>query len=392
MFDRLPAPKPDPILAVMQMYRDDPRDAKVDLGVGVYKDDTGNTPVMRAVKAAERVLVETQTTKSYTSLIGDPEFHSVMIDLVLADTVPVDRIAAAASTGGTGAVRLAMELVHAANPDATIWISNPTWPSHNALAARVGLSHETYRYYDADAGGIDRKGMWDDLEQAKAGDVLLLHACCHNPTGADLNPDDWAEMTRFCKERNLVPFIDTAYQGFGDGLDEDAAGLRFMASELPRLIITASAAKNFGLYRERAGIALIIGPGDEKAKVQGTMGAINRATMSFPPDHGARIVSTILSDPDMRADWKAELAEMRDRVNGLRRALAEALRAECGSDRFGFLADQRGMFSVLGATDEQVSRLQQEFGVYAVTGGRVNMAGLTMESIPRVAKAIAKVL
>lgn len=392
MFDKLPVPKGDPILAVMQMYRDDPRDTKVDLGVGVYKDDTGNTPVMRAVKAAERQLVETQTTKTYTALTGDPEFHRVMIDLVLDGIVPTERIAAAASTGGTGAVRLGIEMIKAASPDATIWISAPTWPSHNALATRVGLTHKTYRYYDAETGGVDRAGMWADLDGVKAGDVVLLHACCHNPTGADLNADDWAEMTRFCKERDAIPFIDTAYQGFGDGLDEDAAGLRFMASELPRLIISASAAKNFGLYRERAGIAMIIGPEDEKAKVQATMGAINRATMSFPPDHGARIVSTILSDPELRADWKAELTEMRNRVNSLRRALADALRAETGSDRFGFLADQRGMFSVFGATDEQVSRLQQEFGVYAVTGGRVNMAGLTMNAIPRVAKAIAQVL
>jgi len=348
--------------------------------------------VMRAVKSAERKLVETQTTKTYTSLVGDPEFHSVMIDLVLADTVPADKIAAAASTGGTGAVRLGMEMIKTASPDATIWISGPTWPSHNALATRVGLAHKTYRYYDFETGGVDRTGMWEDLDGVQAGDVVLLHACCHNPTGADLNADDWAEMTRFCKERDAIPFIDTAYQGFGDGLDADAAGLRFMASELPRLIISASAAKNFGLYRERAGIAMIVGPADEKSKVQATMGAINRATMSFPPDHGARIVSTILSDPDMRADWMAELAEMRDRVNGLRRALAEALRDECGSDRFGYLAEQRGMFSVLGASEEQVTRLQQDYGVYAVTGGRVNMAGLTMESIPRVAKAIAEVL
>ncbi|WP_323035213.1 amino acid aminotransferase [Pararhodobacter sp.] len=392
MFNRLATPKMDPIMLVSQLYREDARDTKTDLGVGVYKDDTGITPVMRAVKRAEQKLVDTQDTKVYTALIGDPSFHDAMADLLLAGTVAKEHIAAAAATGGTGAVRLAMELIKTANPDATIWISTPTWPNHNMLADVVGLAWKPYRYYDAETGGVDRAGMWADLAQAKAGDVVLLHGCCHNPTGTDLNPDDWAEMARFLKANDLMPFVDIAYQGFGDGLDDDAAGLRYLASEMDRVIIAASAAKNFGLYRERAGITLVLCPAGERAAVQGTLGAKNRASISFPPDHGARVVTTILTDPALRAEWEAELEDMRNRVNGLRRALADALRDECGSDRFGFLADQRGMFSLLGGTDAQIARLRDEFGVYAVGGGRVNMAGLTLKSVPLVAKAIAQVL
>ena len=315
-----------------------------------------------------------------------------MIDLLLGDTVPAARIAAAAATGGTGAVRLAMELIATANPDATVFISNPTWPSHNALADKARLKRQSYRYYDAETGGVDRDGLWADLAAAKPGDVVLLHGCCHNPTGTDLTADDWAKMATFLKERGVLPFIDIAYQGFGAGLDEDAAGLRHIAATLDRVVIAASGAKNFGLYRERAGIALVLGPQEERATVSATLGALNRASISFPPDHGARIISTILGDDALRAQWEAELSEMRDRVNTLRSALATALRDECGSDRFGFLADQRGMFSVLGGSDAQIKRLRDEFGVYAVGGGRINMAGLSLDKIPQVAKAIAQVL
>lgn len=392
MFSALPAPKPDAILQISQLYRADTRDTKVDLGVGVYKDDTGNTPVMRAVKAAEQSLVDMQTTKTYTALAGDPAFHTAMADLLLAGAVAPAHMAAAAATGGTGAVRLAMELVKRANPGATVWISAPTWPNHNAIANEVGLAWKPYRYYDADSGGLDRAGMWTDLDHAKPGDIVLLHGCCHNPTGAEMNADDWAQMARFLTDRGLTGFVDIAYQGFGEGLDEDAAGLRLLADTQDRLIIAASAAKNFGLYRERAGITLVKCPEGEQALVQATLAALNRGSVSFPPDHGARIVTTILTDPALRADWQAELSDMRTRVNALRRALADALRDACGSDRFGYLAAQRGMFSLLGGTDEQIKRLRDEFGVYIVNGGRLNMAGLTPAAIPQVARAIAAVL
>lgn len=392
MFSALQAPKPDPILKVMTLYRDDPRAQKVDLGVGVYKDDTGNTPVMRAVKAAERHLVETQTTKTYTQLGGDPAFHAVMADLLLAGTVPAARLAAAAATGGTGAVRLGMELIRAANPGATVFITAPTWPSHMSLAEKAGLAWKPYRYYDAETGGVDRKGMWADLDAAKPGDVVLLHGCCHNPTGAEMTLDDWAQMSDFLTARGLAAFVDIAYQGFGAGLEQDAAGLRLLAARQGRMLIAASGAKNFGLYRERAGILLVPCEAAERDVVAATLATLNRASISFPPDHGARVITTILSDPALRAEWEAELTEMRERMANLRRALATALRDACGSDRFGYLADQRGMFSVLGADEAQTARLREEFGVYVVGGGRLNMAGLTMAAIPQVAKAIAAVL
>jgi len=392
MFQTLTPPPGDPILKVMTLYREDPRSAKVDLGLGVYKDAQGNTPVMRAVKAAERRLVETQETKTYTTLSGDPAFRAAMAGLVLGDSVPASRLAGSAATGGTAAVRLGLDLVAKAHPHATIWISQPTWPNHFALTKAAGLSFKTYRYYDAENGVVDRAGMWADLAGAQAGDVVLVHGCCHNPTGADLNAEDWARLADFCAEKGVLPFIDIAYQGFGDGLDADAAGLRHLAARVERMIVAASTSKNFGLYRERTGCCLVIAPEGERATVQGNLEVLNRQAISFPPDHGARVVTMILEDPALRADWEAELTEMRDRMNRLRRLLAEALRDASGSDRFGFLADQRGMFSLLGGDDAQIERLREEYGVYIVGGGRLNMAGLTEESIPMVAKGIAAIL
>jgi len=392
MFQTLTPPPGDPILKVMTLYREDPRKAKVDLGLGVYKDAQGNTPVMRAVKAAERRLVETQETKTYTTLSGDPAFRAAMAGLVLGDSVPAARLAGSAATGGTAAVRLGLDLVAKAHPHATIWISQPTWPNHFALTKAAGLAFKTYRYYDSENGVVDRAGMWADLAGAQAGDVVLVHGCCHNPTGADLNAEDWARLADFCAETGVLPFIDIAYQGFGDGLDADAAGLRHLATRVERMIVAASTSKNFGLYRERTGCCLVIAPEGERATVQGNLEVLNRQAISFPPDHGARVVTMILEDPALRADWEAELTEMRDRMNRLRRLLAEALRDASGSDRFGFLADQRGMFSLLGGDDAQIERLREEYGVYIVGGGRLNMAGLTEESIPMVAKGIAAIL
>lgn len=392
MFDRLPTPQPDGILAVMNAFRADERPTKVDLGVGVYKDAAGRTPVMRAVKAAEARLVAEQDTKTYTQLVGDPAFHAAMSALILGGTVPPTRLAAAAATGGTGAVRLGFDLIRAANPAARLWISRPTWPNHITIADAVGLAWSPYRWLDAEAGALDRAGLMADLAQAQAGDVVVLHGCCHNPTGVDMDLSDWAEIARLCETRGLIPMVDIAYQGFGSGLDADAAGLRHLVSRLPRVIVAASGAKNFGMYRERVGIAFVACPEGEQPVVQATLAALNRAAISFPPDHGARVVTTILTDPALRADWAEELEAMRRRIESLRRGLAEALRAETGSDRMGFVAAQRGMFSTLPLSAEQVARLAREHAVYAVGGGRVNMAGLTEASIPTVARALAAVL
>lgn len=392
MFDRLPVPKPDGILQVMAAYRADPRDTKVDLGVGVYKDAQGRTPVMGAVKAAEARILDQQDTKTYTQLAGDPAFHAAMADLLLGGAVPAGRLSAAAATGGTGAVRVGFELIRQANPQARLWISRPTWPNHITLAEAVGLAWSPYRYLDAEAGALDREGLMADLAQAQPGDVVVLHGCCHNPTGVDPDLRDWAEIAALCEAKGLIPMVDIAYQGFGEGPDADAAGLRHLAARLPRVIVAASGAKNFGIYRERVGIAMVISPEAERDTVQATLAAINRAAISFPPDHGARVVTTILTDPALRLDWAEELEAMRQRIARLRESLAGALRDELGSDRMGFVAAQKGMFSTLPLSDDQVKRLREEFGVYAVGGGRVNMAGLTEASIPLVAKALAAVL
>ncbi|MFT7059509.1 MAG: aromatic-amino-acid transaminase [Pseudorhodobacter sp.] len=386
-------PQPqDKILALIQMYKDDPRDTKIDLGVGVYKDATGLTPVMRAVKAAEKQLWEVERTKAYTGLAGDPEYAKAMQGLMLADTVPADRLSAVATPGGTGAIRQALELIKLASPDATIWLSNPTWPNHPSIIRYLGMKMAEYRYFDAESRGVDFDGMKADLAGVKPGDIVLLHGCCHNPTGANLNLSQWGEVADLLEKTGAIPFVDIAYQGFGDGLEEDAAGLRLLATRLPEMLIAASCSKNFGIYRERTGILIAVSPKAEmRAVVQANLAFLNRQNFSFPPDHGARLVTMILNDPALRADWQAELEEVRLNMLSLRQQLADELRRLSGSDRFGFIAAHRGMFSRLGATEAQVETLRKEHGIYMVSDSRLNIAGLNANTVPILAKAIIEV-
>jgi aromatic-amino-acid transaminase len=389
MLNALHAQPQDKILQLIQMYKDDPRDTKIDLGVGVYKDATGLTPVMRSVKAAEKQLWETEKTKTYTGLAGEPAYAEAMQNLLLDGVVPADRLSAVATPGGTGAIRQALELIQLASPDATVWLSNPTWPNHPSIIKYLGMKMAEYRYFDADSRGVDFDGMLADLAQVKAGDVVLLHACCHNPTGANLTLPQWAAVADLLEKTGAIPFIDIAYQGFGDGLEEDAAGMRLLASRLPELLIAASCSKNFGIYRERTGILIAVSPkADMRAVVQGNLAFLNRQNFSFPPDHGARLVTMILNDPALRADWQAELEEVRQNMLTLRESLAAELRRLSGSDRFGFLAQHRGMFSRLGATPEQVETLRRDHGIYMVGDSRMNIAGLNARTVPILAKAI----
>lgn len=389
MLNALHAQPQDKILQLIQMYKDDPRDTKIDLGVGVYKDATGLTPVMRAVKAAEKQLWETERTKSYTGLAGDPDYATAMQALILGDTVPSDRLSAVATPGGTGAIRQALELIKLASPDATVWISNPTWPNHPSIIKYLGMKMVEYRYFDSETRGVDFDGMLTDLSGVKPGDVILLHGCCHNPTGANLTLPQWAEVAALIEKTGAIPFVDIAYQGFGDGLEADAAGLRLLASRLPELLIAASCSKNFGIYRERTGILIAVSPkADMRTVVQGNLAFLNRQNFSFPPDHGARLVTMILTDPALRADWQAELEEVRQNMLGLRQALADALQNLAGSDRFSFIAAHRGMFSGLGATPEQVEALRLNHGIYMVGDSRLNIAGLNAKTVPILAKAI----
>ena len=389
MFETLQAPAPDKILALMQTFRDDPRDNKIDLGVGVYKDETGNTPVMRSVKAAEQQLVNEQTTKAYTGLAGDPAFADAMIDLVLGDTVPRDRVAAVATPGGTGAIRQAMEFIKRASPDAAVWVSNPTWPNHPSIIKYLGMKLGEYRYFDEDTRGVDFDGMMADLGTVAAGDVVLLHGCCHNPTGANLTLAQWGAVIAVVKDRGAVPMIDIAYQGFGDGLADDAAATRMVAESFDEVLIAASCSKNFGVYRERTGILMAIGRNADDTKLaQGNLAFLNRQNYSFPPDHGARVVTMILTDPALRADWEEELETTRLGMLDLRQQLADELRRLSNSDRFDFLAVHRGMFSRLGTSPENVEKLRADYGIYMVGDSRMNIAGLNAGTIPVLARAI----
>ncbi len=389
MFESLKDQPADKILALMAAYAADPKAAKVDLGVGVYKDATGNTPVMRAVKEAERRLVAEQTTKVYTKPAGDPDYAAAMLDLILGEGHEAARIAAAATPGGTGAIRQCLELIRLASPDATVWMSDPTWPNHPAITRYVGLTRADYRYFDGATRGVDFAGMMADLDGVAPGDVVLLHGCCHNPTGANLSEAQWREVVALLRAKGAVPLVDIAYQGFGDGLQRDAWATRFICGAFDEWMLAASCSKNFGLYRERTGLLAVQTRDAAGAKIaQGTLAFLNRQNFSFPPDHGARVVTMILNDPDLRADWEAELEEVRLSMLGLRKALADELRKLTNSDRFDYLGDHRGMFSLLGTTPDLVEKMRAEHGIYMVSDSRMNIAGLNAETVPVLARAI----
>jgi aspartate/tyrosine/aromatic aminotransferase len=392
MFETLPSPQMDGIIALMQAFAADPRAGKIDLGVGVYRDAQGRTPVMRAVKAAEARILEQQDSKGYLSLAGDAAFLSAMETLLLGGAVPGTRVAAVGTPGGTSAVRQICDLIAKVRPGATVWVSAQTWPNHEPLIDAAGLKARPYRYLDRDAGALDRGGMFADLAHAQAGEVVLLHGCCHNPTGVDLSSQDWADVAALLQRTGATPFVDMAYQGFGEGLDADAGGLRHLAARLPEVLIAASCSKNFGLYRDRVGIAMAVVPEAQRDAVAATLAGLNRQSFAFPPDHGGRVVSTILGDPVLRVQWVEELEEMRTRVQTNRRALADALRAATGSDRMGSVAAQQGMFSILPLTQAQVLRLRDDHAIYMLWDGRVNMAGMDPSRAGDVAHAVAQVM
>jgi aspartate/tyrosine/aromatic aminotransferase len=383
----------DKILMLSTLFRADDRAEKIDLGVGVYKDANGHTPIMRAIKAAEKQLWEIEDTKTYTSLPGDAGFHKAMTELVLGDSVDPARVSACATPGGTGAIHNVFETIKMANPDATVWVSNPTWGNHLSILNHLGMAYKLYDYFDDETCAIDFSGMMASLQNVRPGDVVLLHGCCHNPTGANLNNTQWNEVADLLLEKSAVPFIDIAYQGFGDGLDADAYGTRMLAGKFDEMMIAASCSKNFGVYRERTGIVLAVSANADDAKItQGTLSHMNRQNFSFPPDHGARLVTMVLSDPELRADWQAEVESIRTGILALRQKLADALRAQTGSDRFGFVAEHRGMFSRLGLTKEQVLELRNTHAIYMVDDSRINIAGLNDTNVPIIAKAVASVI
>ena len=389
IFKNLQNQPPDKILALMTAFKDDPREQKLDLGVGVYKDPHGNTPIMRSIKAAEKKWWEIENSKSYVGLVGDPAFSDAIISLVLGSNIPKNLIASAATPGGTGAVRQGFELFKIANPDLRVFVSDPTWPNHISILQYLNIPCETYRYFDNETRGVDFDSMVADLSRAKAGDVILLHGCCHNPTGANLNNQQWQIIIEVLNKSGATPMIDLAYQGFGDGIEEDAYATRLIAESVPETVIASSCSKNFGIYRERAGLLMLVSQDSSKRNTNQSMLAfLNRQNYSFPPDHGSRLVSIVLNDTDLRIDWMSELEDIRTSLLNLRLQLSNELQKLSGSDRFSFIASHKGMFSRLGASPLQVEKMREKFGIYMVSDSRFNVAGLNNETIPILAKAI----
>ncbi|WP_417463400.1 aromatic amino acid transaminase [Kordiimonas sp.] len=395
MFSHLTPLPADPILGLSALFKADTNPAKVDLGVGVYKTADGKTPILGAVQQAFERLSVSEGSKVYISPTGWPGFTEGCANLVFGDALVEkmgDKLGAIQTPGGCGALRLAFEMIAFADPETTVWVSNPTWANHIPTLAAAGLKHKVYDYYNRETSAIEVEGMLASLEAAKPGDVVLLHACCHNPTGADLSAADWTKVQTLLARKGLVPFLDMAYQGFAAGLDEDAAAVRAIFSALPEAILSYSCSKNFGLYRERTGALFIKGEKDNSRDALVTnLAQLARANYSMPPSHGAALATTVMQDAELMAVWIAELNSMRDRINGLRNSLAAALEAEGFEGRFAGVARQTGMFSLLNLSPEQVARLQSEKSIYFPGNGRINVAGLTDTNIPYVAKAIASV-
>lgn len=392
MFEALSPLAADPILGLSAAYREDTNPDKIDLGVGVYKDESGTTPIMAAVKKAEQLRLESETTKTYQSPAGDPEFDEAIAGLLLGDAAADYRSATVQAPGGTGGLRVAAGLVQRSNPAATVWLSQPTWANHRPVFAGAGLAVQEYPYYSADAAGVDFDAMTTALRQLSSNDVVVLHGCCHNPTGADLTEAQWQVVAGIAVERGFVPLVDIAYQGFARGLDEDAFSVRCLARQVPELIAVSSCSKNFGLYRERTGAVCLISRDRQREDValQHLLN-VARSTYSMPPAHGAAIVSTILHDQALRQLWEEELTSMRDRMNACRNLLADRLAQQGVGAAFDHIRAQRGMFSYLGVSVEQVARLREEYSIYMVNSGRINIAGVNQQNLEYLADALAAV-
>ncbi|HJN95465.1 MAG TPA: amino acid aminotransferase [Gammaproteobacteria bacterium] len=396
MFQSLTPLPPDPILGLSVAFKADTNPNKIDLGIGVYKDAQGNTPVMSAVKKAEDIILNSQTTKTYVGPVGAAEYNETVARMVLGETLYDSlgkRRVTVQSPGGTGGLRLAAEFIKKANADATVWVSDPTWANHVPLITSAGLKIEKYPYYDYTSHSVRFEEMLDCLRRVTQGDLVLLHGCCHNPSGADLNQQQWQAVRDVALKQGFTVFIDMAYQGLGDGIDEDVYGVRQLAESLPELIIVSSCSKNFGLYRERTGALTVICDSDASTKAATTLiAAAARANYSMPPDHGAAIVQLIMHDADLRSEWDQELTGMRDRINGLRSLLVERIAAAGIEEDFSFIEREKGMFSFLGVNVEQVPTLINDYSIYLVNSSRINVASVNESNIDYLTSSLAKVL
>ncbi len=396
MFETLSPVPPDAILGLMSAFREDPRTEKVDLGVGVYKDEAGHTPVLESVKRAEGHLLEQEDTKAYIGPAGDEGYNQRVGRLILSDDlsgVASDRVSVVQTPGGCGALRSAAELIVRCGDETTIWVPDPTWANHVPLLGDAGLTIREYPYFDATTSSVRFDEMAACLGQLGRSDIVLLHGCCHNPCGADLDREQWDAVVALAGRTGFTPFVDLAYQGFGDGLDEDAYGVRQLAANVPELIVASSCSKNFGLYRERTGaVMLLSSSAKQAAATKSQLLSIIRGIYSMPPSHGAAIVDHILRDAELTALWTRELAAMRDRINSLRSLLVSRFQEKGAGSRFDFIARQRGMFSFLGIDERQVSLLRERHGIYMVGSSRFNVAGVNSANIDHFCDSVLSVL
>lgn len=395
MFNLLAQAGQDPILSVTTAFGEDFRPTKLDLGVGLYRDEHGKTPIMAAVRQAQIQQSQSQSSKAYMGLAGNASFNQSMMQLLLGDSINSqvsERTIAIQTPGASGALRLLAELLKLAKPHCRIWLSNPSYVNHQPIMQAAGLAVMFYPYFNEDSKQADSEAMLKALSKAGPDDIVLLHGCCHNPTGADLSLSDWHKLAALANERGFMPFVDIAYQGFGRGLAEDAAGLRILAESVEQMVIATSCSKSFGLYRERTGAALVVGKTlDQANRAKGQLLQLARASYSMPPDHGAALVSTILTDSALTRLWQDELTLMRTRLHHLRRSLSQSLREHCGTGYFDFIASHQGMFSATGFSPLQVGRLRDEFGIYTLPDGRINIAGLAEQQIDYLASAMSTV-
>jgi aspartate aminotransferase len=394
LFSALAPIPPDPILGMAQLFAADPSPHKVDLGIGIYKDETGAAPVLASVKAAEQQLVDQQTSKAYLSSAGNPEFNRVTAQLLLGESHPAladDRVRAVQTPGGTAALRVAADFIRTHRPSSTVWLPDPTWANHPAIFGAAGLRLARYPYYESAGARLLFDRMIDTLSRAAAGDVVVLHGCCHNPTGADLSEAQWDALAETLRRSSAIPLVDLAYQGFGAGIEADAYAVRKLARDLPEMLIASSYSKNFALYRDRAGaITLVSDRGIDADLVRAHLLRTIRTNYSMPPDHGAAVVAHILSSPAARSVWESELLTMAGRIRQMRTLLAQQLRGRTPRS-YDFIAAQRGMFTSLGLTPQDVVRLRVEHSVHISSSGRINLAGLTRSNVARVADALVAV-
>lgn len=396
MFDSLSLIPPDPILGLMAKFRADSRPDKIDLGVGVYRDDAGNTPVLACVKEAEQRILQSEDSKTYVGPAGNLHYNRLIAELALGSDHPAlvnRRLAVLQTPGGCGALRVAAEVILRANKASCVWVSDPTWANHVPLLGNSGISLKHYPYYDYASHQIKFDEMCEQLRRVPKGDYVLLHASCHNPCGADLSPEQWREVAGIAQATGFIPFVDMAYQGFGGGLDEDAYGLRLLADLLPEMVFAISCSKNFGLYRERVGAVGVVTSDEETAnRVSTHLANIVRGIYSMPPSHGATIVEQILTDEELRVSWQFDLNTMRERILAMRTQLVDEMRKRGIENRFDFITGEKGMFSFLGLSPEQVSTLATEHAVYMVDSSRINVAGLNRRNLKHFCDALAVVI